>query len=308
VREKVERLGGRVGIMSRPGEGTTIEMLLPLSLATFRGVVVRAGVRFFVVPTLNVTRVLRVRRDSVQSIENRPAIEHQGRSTPVVPLGRVLGLPELEAHETEGTWLSLVILLAGGAPIALAVDEVCHEQDVLVKPLGRELDELRGVVGATVLASGKIAPILEAGELTRRALQIDGIAFSRSGTAPEAQRKRSILVAEDSITSRTLLKSILEGAGFSVVTAVDGADAFAKLKTGSFDLVVSDVDMPRLNGLGLTQKIRADKALSEVPVVLVTSLESREDRERGVDVGASAYIVKRSFEQSNLLDAIQRLL
>jgi len=127
--------------------------------------------------------------------------------------------------------------------------------------------------------------------------------------AEEGETKRkSILVAEDSITARTLLKNILESAGYNVKTTVDGVDAFTTLRTENFDLVVSDVDMPRMSGFDLTAKIRADKKLSELPVVLVTALESRQDRERGIDVGASAYIIKSSFDQSNLLEVIRRLI
>ncbi len=134
----------------------------------------------------------------------------------------------------------------------------------------------------------------------------------RAGTAVSAPtaptRKKSVLVAEDSITSRTLLKNILETAGYEVETGVDGIDALTKLRSGSFDLVVSDVDMPRMNGFGLTSKIRADKKLAELPVVLVTALDSRADREHGIDVGANAYLVKSSFDQGNLLETIQRLI
>jgi len=124
----------------------------------------------------------------------------------------------------------------------------------------------------------------------------------------EDVEKRSILVVEDSITARSLLKNILEAAGYSVTTAVDGIDAYTTLKTGAFDLIVSDVEMPRMDGFDLTVKVRADHQLAELPVVLVTALESREHRERGIDVGANAYIVKSSFDQSNLLEIIRRLL
>jgi two-component system chemotaxis sensor kinase CheA len=105
-----------------------------------------------------------------------------------------------------------------------------------------------------------------------------------------------------------LLKGILESAGYKVKTAVDGLEAFTLLRAGKFDLVVSDVEMPRLNGFDLSVRIRADKKLSELPIVLVTALERREDRERGIDVGANAYLVKSSFDQSNLLDAVRRLV
>ena len=117
-----------------------------------------------------------------------------------------------------------------------------------------------------------------------------------------------MLVAEDSITSRMLLKSILESAGYKVKTAVDGMEAFTLLRAEPYDLVVSDVEMPRLNGFDLTAKIRADKKLAELPVVLVTALETREDREHGIDVGANAYIVKSKFDQSQLLDVVRRLV
>jgi CheY-like chemotaxis protein len=119
--------------------------------------------------------------------------------------------------------------------------------------------------------------------------------------------KKSILVVEDSITSRMLLKNILESAGYRVKTAVDGLEAFTELKTAAFDLVVSDIDMPRMNGFELTARIRSDKDVAEIPVVLVTALDSREDRERGIDAGANAYIVKSSFDQGNLLDIVRRL-
>ena len=117
-----------------------------------------------------------------------------------------------------------------------------------------------------------------------------------------------MLVVEDSITSRMLIKSILESAGYKVKTAVDGMEAFTLLRAEPFDLVVSDVEMPRLNGFDLTAKIRADKKLAELPVVLVTALETREDRERGIDVGANAYIVKSNFDQRHLLDVVRRLV
>ncbi len=123
-----------------------------------------------------------------------------------------------------------------------------------------------------------------------------------------ARQARSILVAEDSITSRLLLMGILESAGYIVKTAVDGLEAYTALRTAQFDLVVSDVEMPRLNGFDLTARIRADRKLAALPVILVTALEKREDRERGVEAGANAYLVKSSLDQSNLLEAVRRLV
>ena len=154
-----------------------------------------------------------------------------------------------------------------------------------------------------------MVPILNVFDLVKSPLErTDGFYNTQVSEQDQEANKKSILVAEDSITSRTLIKNILEAAGFNVKTAVDGQEAFTSLKTEEFDLVVSDVDMPRMNGFELTAKIRGHMRLEETPVVLLTGRESREDRERGIDVGADAYIVKSSFDQSNLVEVIQRLI
>ena len=177
-----------------------------------------------------------------------------------------------------------------------------------MKTLGKQLIRVRNIAGATVLGTGRVVPILNVPDLIASAVRTSGAGMHAAAVPSEeaGKRRKSVLVAEDSITSRTLLKNILETAGYQVETAVDGVEALTKLRSGEFDLVVSDVDMPRMNGFVLTEKIRADKKFLELPVILVTALESREDREHGIDVGANAYIVKSSFDQSNLLEIIRR--
>jgi two-component system chemotaxis sensor kinase CheA len=184
---------------------------------------------------------------------------------------------------------------------------VIDEREVLVKRLRKPLGRVRNIAGATVLGSGEVAPILSVTDLLKSAKHAGNVARVDSAETENTAVQRRVLIAEDSITSRMLLKGILESAGYDVQTAVDGIDAFTTLRTERFDIVVSDVEMPRMNGFDLTAKIRADDALSELPVVLVTALESREDRERGIDVGANAYLVKSSLDQSNLLEAVRRL-
>jgi two-component system chemotaxis sensor kinase CheA len=167
---------------------------------------------------------------------------------------------------------------------------------------------VRNIIGASFLATGKVVPVLNVSDLIKSAVKASAAPVKIAvGKKVEVKRK-SILVVEDSITARALLKNILEAAGYNIKTAIDGIDALTELKTANFDLVVSDVDMPRMNGFDLTEKIRADMKLSELPVILVTALESREHRERGIEVGANAYIVKSSFDQSNLLEVIGRLI
>ncbi|HUO84052.1 MAG TPA: response regulator, partial [Thermoanaerobaculia bacterium] len=182
------------------------------------------------------------------------------------------------------------------------------EQEVVVKSLGPQLVRVRHIAGATIWGNGDVVPVLHVGDLLRSAADAPGRSEERAVELSAETEGRSILVVEDSITSRTLLKGILQAAGYEVATAVDGLDAWTHLRTGSFDLVVSDVEMPRMDGFELTARVRGDDALSGVPVILVTALESREQRERGIDAGANAYIVKSSFDQSNLLEVVRRLI
>jgi len=321
VREKVERLGGTVSLESgalesRPGAGATFRIALPLLLATFRGVLVRVGEHCFVIPALSVERVTRVDQQDILTVENRATIPLDGQAVALVSLGDVLELPRQKPPRRDAAGkapdkTSVVVLGAGLRRVAFQVDEILGEQEVLVKTLGRQLARVRNVAGASVLGTGQVVAVLNVPDLLKSAIR-QAAPPSIGAEAPaetyEATEKRAILVVEDSITSRALLKNILESAGYLVTTAVDGVDAYTTLKTGAFDLIVSDVEMPRMDGFDLTAKVRADKRLGELPVVLVTAMESREHRERGIDAGANAYIVKSSFDQSNLLEVVRRLI
>ena len=316
VREKVEKLGGSVSVESNKDAGTVFRLVLPMSMATFRGVLVRVGEFLFVVPAINVERVLRVREEDIKTVENRETIRLNGQILPLARLRDTLELPVrkngsaafMTSGLREANHKPVIVLASAEKRIAFLVDEVLQEQEVLVKGLGAQLKRVRNIAGATVLGTGKVVPVLNVSDLMKSAVR--SAAASRKDTAAGQTPARAgrILVAEDSITSRTLLKNILETAGYRVTTAVDGADALTQVRSGEFDLVVSDVDMPRMNGFELTAKIRADKKLGEMPVVLVTALESRDDKERGIESGANAYIVKSSFDQSNLLEVVRRFL
>ncbi len=310
VREKVENLGGAISFETNPDSGTIFRIILPLTLATFRGVIIQVAEHLFVLPTAHVERVVRINRDEIKTVENRETIELNGQVVSLARLDEVLELSRRKksTHPIESQ--PAVVIGSGEKRIAFAVDEVINEQEVLQKNLGRQLSRVRNVAGAAVLGTGNVVPILNAVDLMKSAVRMSAAAVKPALAPPEIKeaKRQSLLVVEDSITARMLLKNILETAGYAVATAVDGIDAFTQLKSEDFDLVVSDVDMPRMNGFDLTTKIRKDKKLVDIPVVLVTALESREDRERGIEVGANAYIVKSSFDQSNLLEIIKRLI
>lgn len=307
VRERVERLGGTIALEAQPGAGTTFRIVLPLTLATFRGVLVRAGDRLFIIPAVSVERVALVAAKEIQTVENRETIALDGQALSLVHLADVLEIPHVRGVSADN--VQVVVLGLGVDRIAFRVDAVLAEQEVLVKGLGPQLKRVRNLAGASVLGTGQVVPVLNVPDMMQSAIRPAASPLaSVIGEQHVSAVKRSILVAEDSITSRALIKNILESAGYSVTTAVDGVEAYTALKAGTFDLLVSDVEMPRMDGFDLTAKVRSDKRLAQMPVVLVTALESREHRERGIDVGANAYIVKSSFEQSNLLEIVRRLI
>jgi two-component system chemotaxis sensor kinase CheA len=305
VIEKVEKVHGTISIETHPDRGTTFRITLPVTVAVFRGVIARLDERFFAIPTNNVERAVRIRKDIIKTIEDKETIQIDGHILSLVRLKDILELPYEESEKTSPDYVPVLILTYAEKELALLVDEVVNEQEILVKSLGPQLPRVRNILGVSIMATGKMVPVLNIADLMKSAIKVSP---GRTVTVKTEAKKQSVMVVEDSITSRMLLKNILEAAGYYVRTAVDGVDAFNALKTNSFDLVVSDVDMPRMNGFDLTAKIRADKKLSELPLILVTALESREHRERGVEVGANAYIVKSSFDQSNLLETIRRLI
>jgi two-component system chemotaxis sensor kinase CheA len=306
VRERVESFNGQVAVTPRKPCGTSFSIILPVTVAAFRGILIKTGTRQFVLPTPSVERMVRIPLSEVKTVEGRNTITVAGKVLPLELLSGLLELPPAERGTDRSDLLALIIC-AGGQRLALEVDEVLREQEVLVKGLGSQLVRVRNISGIALLGPGELAPILNVHDLVKSSI--------RGGTRPVTtapvaggKKKKSIMIAEDSITSRMLLKNVLESVGYHVEATVDGAAALAELKTGNFDALVSDVDMPRMNGFVLTERIRADRKLANLPVILVTSLASQEDKERGIEAGASAYIVKSSFDQSNLLSVLDRLL
>jgi two-component system, chemotaxis family, sensor kinase CheA len=305
VEETVTRLGGAVTVSSDAGKGTTIRMLVPVRLATLRGVVVRSANQVYVLPMQQVRQVIRVQRNDILPLGDRQAIEFQGEKIVVIRLTEALGITEYHTTLDGTAQIPVVILAYGAGQIACMVDEVIRVQEIVVRSLGSQLRRVKRITGAVILGDGKVALVLDALELIQESIKGPPAAPARGISGEDISK---ILIVEDSVTSRALLQTILERAGYLVQTAVDGMEALATLKEHEFDMVVSDVDMPRMNGFTLTEKIRADGRISALPVVLVTSLDSAADQKHGITVGADAYIMKTSFEKSRLLEVVRNLL
>ena len=308
VKECVERLRGRLSLETRVGAGTTVSMVVPASIATFRGLLVRAGDQAFLLPVESVERVIRVAPEEIVTVEGREAVPSRGHPLFVARLRSLLQLdgsedpPEAEAEGKR----PCALVRSEERVMGVIVDEVLGDREVLVKDLRPPLLRVRNVAGAGLLGTGQVVLILRPSDLLRSAEQAHRP--PAAAPAPAERRPSAVLVVDDSITTRTMEKNLLEAAGYEVRVAVDGIDAWTLLRTERFDIVVSDVDMPRMDGFDLTARVRADPTLADLPVVLVTALESREDKERGIEVGADAYVVKSSFDQSNLLEIIRRLV
>jgi two-component system chemotaxis sensor kinase CheA len=306
VRENVERLHGSIQVASDVGGGTTMSLSLPLSVSTMQCLLVEAGGQTYALPVASVERIVRVAADQVQHAEGRQAVPIDGRPVMLASLAELLGLGSAATGDGHGAKRPVIVVAAGGRRVGLLVDRLERTQELVVKNLPEPLLRVRHLAGATILGSGRVAMILSSTDLIASVERAEGTAPTAGGT-PETP-PATILVAEDSITTRTLEKSILEGAGYRVTVAGDGAEAWRLLQANGCDLLLTDVEMPEMDGFELTSKVRADQRLRDLPVVLVTARDSDEDRERGITAGADAYVVKGAFDQDRLLDTLRRLL
>lgn len=305
VRENAERLGGTITVETTAGCSTCFTLQLPVTVSAFRVVLVRAMGAIFALPTLAVERIVREPRATVVNADH--TIAWGDERLCVYPLHHVLRLSDDGGARKRAPDHMIVTIVSGrDACRAFEVDSVIGEQEVLLRHIGPLLTGTPMLSGVTILGSGEIAPILDPSELIAATVDAS-IASAISAGRQTISSRKSVLLVEDSITSRTLLKHVLEGAGYHVETAVDGAAALAQMRRSPFDLTVSDVEMPRMDGLELTRQVRADPALASVPMVLVTSLDSPEDEERGMEAGANAYLMKSRFNQESLLQTVEAL-
>ncbi|MCW2585885.1 MAG: CheA signal transduction histidine kinase, partial [Frankiales bacterium] len=308
VRTAVEELGGAVEVRSEQGAGTAFVLTLPVTLGVLRCLVARVGDERYAVPVPGVVESLSLRDAEVHTLAGASVVLRHGVSVPLLDLGAALGLP----RGSEAPRAALVVRHTSGSQIAWAVDRLEGESELVVKDLGAFLGRVPYVAGATIDGDGSVVCLLDLRELADKA--IGGLTL----TAPAPTAKKApvvtgakrprVLVVEDSVGVRELERVILEGAGYQVETAVDGLDGASRLRDDPADLVLSDVEMPGMDGFDLTRTIRRTKGWENVPVIIMTSRGEDHARQAGLDAGCSAYLLKNEFDQEQLVSTVRRLV
>jgi two-component system chemotaxis sensor kinase CheA len=270
----------------------------------------------FGLPSAFIDRLCRVRRPDLRSIEGRECVIVDSDPVPLAKLSELLELPAQAVAEhaiadeagRDKQVLQVVVIVSGEERAAIIVDRLIDEREAVIKESGLPASMAGLTAGAIPLDDGGVAVMLNATELFVRFR--DGETTPAPSFLPEEPRQnvQRILVVDDSITTRSLEKSILEAYGYGVEVAVDGLQALEAIRHNPPDLVISDVMMPRLNGFQLLEQMKNTPEMKEIPVILVTSLESREEQEKGLSLGADAYIVKRKFDQRELLTIVRQIL
>ncbi|MBN8466871.1 hybrid sensor histidine kinase/response regulator [Corallococcus exiguus] len=296
-----QRLQGSADVEYTPGKGTRFIVDLPLTLAAALGLLVRTGTTVTAIPSDTVKRVLRLDADDVGTVAGRVVARLDGEQLTFLSLSEAIGLPRMPLALESGRRQTAVLLSLGEERVLYAIDEVVGQQELVVRALGKHLRDVTHLAGAAVLDDGRVVPVLNAPELLRAA-KPDTRTSSGESKLPR------ILVCDDSLTTRFAMKSLLEIAGYPVVTASDGEEAWQVLERVHCHLVVSDWQMPRLDGVGLARRIKGHPMFRRTPIILVTSLDSNEDRAAGLEAGADGYLVKREVERGKLLELVRQLL
>ncbi len=307
VRDSVSRLGGMLMIESIRGKGTDFRIDAPLSIAIQRMILVKLGEDRFALPVDGVEHIDRIDPSDIKHITDEPKISYDKGFIDLVPLGSILGIEGTEIKIDSGK-VSALILRHRDDRIAIAVDDVLSLFSGMVLDLGLPAQMLKCVSGGVSMEEETVVCVLNPAAIVTE--------YRQSGMRKElilssrAVEKRipTLLVVDDSFTTRTLEKGVLEAHGYRVRIAVDGLDALNQMRGNPVDLVITDIEMPNMDGWGLLKSLRSEKATMDLPIIVVTSREDPTDRKQGMTLGASAYIVKRHFDQRELLETIDRLL
>jgi|GEM_PF-611968 len=303
VREAVERVKGRVTVDTKPGAGTIFQLRLPVMLAVAQAFLVEAGGRRYAVPLADVDFVADRRQASLSRVGNAALVEINESVIPAIDLAHRLA-GDADRLDEETGWL--LVTRSGGEPKAMRVDALFGQQEIVVKPLGRYLSAAPGVTGATILGDGEIALIIDVTEVTGKRLLAEPVAQVTEPTPIDSLRTGpgTALIVDDSLSVRRVLSRTLERHGWTTIQAHDGVEALEAVQAGGIDIVVTDIEMPRMDGFELINSLRRG-GWQSLPVVVLTSRSSSKHRDKAIELGANAYIVK-PFQEQELLQTLER--
>jgi two-component system, chemotaxis family, sensor kinase CheA len=302
----VDDLHGIVTVESKAGGGTTFRLRLPLSLAVMRVLLCTVGGTPLGLTAQYVHQIVRIAAGEVLQVAGRPAFVLDNEFIPLVALADLLHLAGPAAGDAANR---LVVVVDGGTgKLGLMVDDLIEEADMVIKPLPPHLQRQPMASGMVVTGKNELVSILHVPKLADMARTARGEAIARPRATTEQNREIRVLVVDDSLSTREIEKDVLEAHGYTVTLAEDGLDGWQKASAGDFDAVLTDVEMPGLDGFSLTVKLRQSERHRDTPIIIITSRESEADKRRGIEVGADAYIVKGDFNQTSLVDALRNLL
>lgn len=299
VMDAIHRLQGTVELEQSSPAGTTFLIMVPVTISTARILTVTSGGQWYGIPTTSMVRTGRLSLLTLKELEGNLVLTVDGAPVRWVELSDLLGQPSRSAGDS-GDLRPYLLLLHEGRQLCIAVDDFEDESEVILKSLEFPLTEMDEVIGGTIRPDGSVQLVLDPAWLMSKAVRV-----SRRRVHVESPPAAQILVVDDSPTTRSILRNVLSAAGYSVQTAADGVEAVERLRSRPFDVVVSDVEMPRMNGFELTRQVKLRFGL---PVVLVTGMEKEEDRRQGLQAGADAYVVKSTFDDQSLLEILEHFV
>ncbi|OGV48987.1 MAG: hypothetical protein A2017_17405 [Lentisphaerae bacterium GWF2_44_16] len=309
VQNMVQDVKGLIKIETKLGKGTTFHMQLPITLSVISAMIVEIGEELYAFPSTKLDRLLIVPTEDLQTLENHQFINHENSNIGIVSGRELLSYP-IKSIEDEN--IPLLIVSDRYNRYAVVVDRFLREEKIVVRPLDERLGKISCVSSASVLDDGSPVLVADVDDIVR---SVDNLVkgntlhkLSRSNETVIHQRRKKILVIDDSITVRELERHLLENKGYKVETAVDGIDGWNALRTDNYDIVITDIDMPRMNGFELVEKIKSHAKLRSIPVMIVSYKDREEDRVKGIDAGADYYLTKSSFHDNTLLEAVYNLI
>jgi two-component system sensor histidine kinase and response regulator WspE len=308
VQSMVKAVGGSVRISTQPGRQTVFTLQLPITMSVIRALLVQIGGEPYAFPLTRIDHILHCHHADIRTVEGRQYFNRDGASIGLVVAAQVLDTATAAPPDP----MPVVVISDRGQQFGMIVDAFLGERDLEVRPLDSRLGKVPDINSASLLENGDPVLIVDVEDLVR---SIDNVLMGRrlsrvefERLADQARQRKRILVVDDSITVRELERQLLHARGFAVDVAVDGMDGWNAIRGTHYDLVVTDVDMPRMDGIGLVSLIKADAARRDIPVVIVSYKDREEDRLRGLDAGANRYLTKSSFHDETFVDTIIDLI